>query len=384
VGIVGGGAIGLACAVHLARRSSYDVAVLEANHLASGSSGLSVGIVETQYIDPVDIELRVRAMTFFTWLEHGYDLHVTHNGYLRLGHDDESARRFARSVEIQHELGVGDACVLSASEIAARVPDMRNDDISCALFGPSDGFVDGHLYCSLLSEIATELGVQVLTRQRVVDADTDASGRHQLRTDRDTFTCDWVVNAAGPWGDRVASLLGYEMPLQPQRHQAVVVHLGRDLGYMMPSVMDYTPHSGQTGLYFRHERPGQLIAGLHSEEATAGVVNPDYYARSPDEEFLEGVADLFNGRLPSLADARLAHGWAGVYPVSPDGIPQVGPVREGATVITAGGAGGSGIQLSPVIGELVADWITFGEPRAISDGQALIPTRPTLEGVELR
>jgi sarcosine oxidase subunit beta len=108
-------------------------------------------------------------------------------------------------------------------------------------------------------------------------------------------------------------------------------------------------------------------------------VNPDDYARSADEEFLETVARLLSSRLPALSDSGLAHGWAGVYPISPDGIPQVGPGGDDPTVITAGGVGGSGIQLSPVIGELVADWIMFGEPRSISDGRALSPARPSLE-----
>jgi sarcosine oxidase subunit beta len=376
--IVGAGASGLASAVQLTTRGVTDVVVLEANHVAAGTSGLSVGIIETQYVEPLDIELRVRAMDFFRMLERDHELHVTRNGYLRLAHTEDAAAAFACSAEVQRELGVADARVLDAGEVARLVPDMRTDDVLCGLFGPSDGFLDGHLYCGLLAELAGGHGARVLGSHRLQGADTDSAGRHVLRTSRGDFTCDYVVNAAGPWADQVAALLGYSMPLEPQRQQAVVAHLGRDLGYVMPSVMDYTPHSGETGLYFRHERPGQLIAGLHTEEATEPTVDPDRYARSADADFLEGVAELLSSRLPSLADAGLAHGWAGVYPVSPDGIPQVGPGAEDPTVITAGGVGGSGMQLSPVVGELVADWVIHGEPRSISDGQALSPRRASL------
>jgi glycine/D-amino acid oxidase-like deaminating enzyme len=376
--IVGGGAIGLASAVQLALRGATDIVVLEAQHIAAGSSGLSVGIVETQYVEPLDIELRARAMSFFHLLERDRGLDITRNGYLRLGHTEAAASAFARSVEFQHDLGIADAQLLDAGDVARLVPDMRVDDVTCGLFGPSDGFIDGHLYCSLLAEWAGDLGVQVLGSHRVIGSQVEA-GRRLLHTERGSFSCDIVVNAAGPWGASVANTLGYEMPLEPQRHQAVVVHIGRDLGYVMPSVMDYTPHSGETGLYFRHERVGQLIAGVHTEEATEGTVDPERFARSADPDFLEEVARLLSGRLPSLSEAGLAHGWAGVYPVSPDGVPQVGPVDGDPTMITAGGAGGSGIQLSPVIGELVADWVTLGEPRAISYGVALIPTRPTLQ-----
>ena len=61
------------------------------------------------------------------------------------------------------------------SEIAGLVPDMRTDDVHCGLFGPSDGFVDGHLYRGLLAELATEHGIRVLQRnERLVGADVNS------------------------------------------------------------------------------------------------------------------------------------------------------------------------------------------------------------------
>jgi sarcosine oxidase, subunit beta len=376
--IVGAGAAGLCTAVHLLRRGISDVTVLERDHPAGGSSGLSIGIIETQYVEPLDIDLRAHAMTFFKELERDHNLEIVRTGYLRLGHDAEAAERFAASAAHQHGLGLTDVEVLEPREIRRLAPDMAVDEVVCGLWGPSDGFIDGHLYCALLAEIAANAGAQILVRHRLVDHELTADGSHVLHTDRGEFTADYVVNASGPWGSEVARLLGTEMPLTPQRHEAVVVHLPEPLSYVMPMVMDYTPHSGEIGLYFRHERPGQLIAGLHSEEANEEVANPDDYARSASPEFLETVAWKISERLPSLSDAGLAHGWAGLYPISPDGVPQVGPAVGCETVIAAGGGGGSGIQLSPVLGELAADWIADGAPQALAAGSALAPRRPTL------
>lgn len=376
--IVGAGAAGLCTAVQLARRGITDVTILETHHPAAGSSGLSVGVIETQYVAPLDIELRVRSMNFFNELEREHGLEIKRIGYLRLAHSSEDAEAFAASVDHQHALGVEDASLLDRDAVADLVPDMRVDDVHAGLWGPSDGFIDGHLYCSLLAEMAMSHGVRVLGRRQVVDA-SRRDGRHVLRTPSDEYECDVVVNAAGPWAARVGELLGAEIQLAPQRHQAVVVHLPAPLPYEMPMVMDYTPHSGEMGLYFRHERPGQLIAGLHSEETVEEIGDPDRYARSADADFIEGVAQHLSGRLPGLQDAGLAHGWAGLYPVSPDGVPQVGPVGDDSTVIFAGGAGGSGIQLSPIIGEVAADWIAYGEPRWTGAATALSPRRPSLE-----
>jgi sarcosine oxidase subunit beta len=372
--VVGGGAVGLSSALALARRGATDVTLLEAGYLAGASSGLSVGIVETQYLEPLDIELRVRAMEAFGQLADRHGLEFVRNGYLRLSRSQQTTERFEAAAAVQQEFGVRDARVLSRAEIAELVPEMRVDDIHAGLFGASDGYLDGHLYCTLLAELASDLGVVIRQREPVQAVESRPGGGHRLITPKGIVEADVVVNAAGAWASRVAELLGETLPILPQRHQAAIVHLGRDLGYVVPSVMDYTPDSGESGLYFRHERPGQLVAGLHTEEAVEAVADPDAYARSTDDDFLVELAELITSRLPALADSSLAHGWAGLYPVSPDGRPQVGPMPGDDSVIAAAGAGGSGIQTSPVIGELVADWILHGAPRVVPAAACLRPS----------
>ncbi len=371
--VVGAGAIGLSSALELARRGAGGVTVIEARHVAAGSSGLSVGIVETQYLDPLDIELRVRSMRVFERLEREFGLRVVRNGYLRLGHGAEAQTAFARSVEIQRELGVRAAHVLDREQVGGLVPDMRVDDVRAGLWGSSDGYVDGHLYCGLLAELAVAAGVEIRLGCELLGAEAGDGGGLRLSTSGGVFDCDVAVDAAGPWAGRVGRLLGCELGLAPQRHQACLVRLPRELSYVMPSVMDYTPGSGERGLYFRDEGPGRLIAGLHGEEASGEPADPDSFARGVDEEFEEALARKLASRLPGLVDATLAGGWAGLYPVSVAGGPLVGPLSGDAPVIVAGGAGGSGIQLSPVLGELVADWVLHGEPRVVTGARELAP-----------
>jgi glycine/D-amino acid oxidase-like deaminating enzyme len=69
VAVVGAGALGLCTAFELTELGVTDVVVLERDQVASASSGLSVGIVETQYLDPLAIELRVHSMRFFARLD---------------------------------------------------------------------------------------------------------------------------------------------------------------------------------------------------------------------------------------------------------------------------------------------------------------------------
>ena len=90
------------------------------------------------------------------------------------------------------------------------------------------------------------------------------------------------------------------------------------------------------------------------------------------------VGELLSSRLPSLADARLGNVWAGLYPISPDGSPGVGPYRDRPDVVAASGGGGSGLQASPGMGRIAAEWIVHGEPATIPGAQVLVPDRPSL------
>jgi glycine/D-amino acid oxidase-like deaminating enzyme len=376
--VVGGGALGLCTALELTELGVTSVTVLEREHPAFGSSGLSVGIVETQYLDPMAIAIRVYGMQVFARLEKESDLEVTRNGYLRLSHRAADIPTFERSVEVQRELGVTHPRVLDREEIAKLVPDMDTDGIVGGLFGREDGYIDGHHYCAVMTEMIRRKGGTVLGSTALLGADTGPDGRHVLTTSSSTLECDVVVNAAGGWGGKVGDLLGTPSSLLPQRHRALVAHLPRALDYVMPSVMDYVPSSGTQGLYFRHESRDSLIAGLHTEEVLHDIVDPDDYGRGDDNEYMSEVGELFARRLPSLAGARLGNVWAGLYPMNPDGKPAIGPYRARPAVVAALGGGGSGLQASPGIGRIAAEWIVHGEPRTIAGAEALLPDRASL------
>jgi sarcosine oxidase subunit beta len=249
--VIGGGALGLCTAFALTELGVRTVTVIERGQAASASSGLSVGIIETQYLDPLAIEVRVRSMALFRRLEVEHALPITRNGYLRLAHASADLDAFAHSVAVQHELGVADAQVLDRAALRHLVPDLECGDLAGGLFGPSDGYLDGHLFCSLLADLLRERGAAVLTSTALLSASVGPGGKHLLVTPHGTIACEVVVNAAGAWAGRVGEMLGAPAEVMPQRHRALVAHLPRALEYVMPSVMDYVPGSGEIGLYFR-------------------------------------------------------------------------------------------------------------------------------------
>jgi glycine/D-amino acid oxidase-like deaminating enzyme len=123
VAIIGGGAVGLASAWQLVERGVTDVTVLEAGEdVAAGSSSRSAGFIETQYVDPLDIELRARSMHEFRRLQRDHRLEVSEIGYLRLAPDDATLTAFHASVGIQQEFGIEGSAVLDPDRVRRLVP----------------------------------------------------------------------------------------------------------------------------------------------------------------------------------------------------------------------------------------------------------------------
>lgn len=96
--VIGAGTLGLCSALNLLEQGAR-VTVLEAQSIASGLSGRSVGVVGSQFTDPFEIMLRVHCLRRFRQWE-GQGLQFNHIGYLRLARTPRQMELFARSVEI--------------------------------------------------------------------------------------------------------------------------------------------------------------------------------------------------------------------------------------------------------------------------------------------
>lgn len=368
--VIGAGTLGMCSAFNLSERGSR-VTVLDAGSIASGSSGRSVGVVGTQLTDPFDILLRAHSVRRFREWE-SLGLRFNHIGYLRLARTAEQMELFSKSVKIQEEAGLRSR-LYQADELKQLVSHINPDGLEGGLFGPDDGFLDPHEMCTFLAGKVRARDNEIFQYRRLLGA-TRRNGGYTLDTSKGRIDCDFVVNAAGAWAPAIAAIFGQTLHVCPERHEAVAIHLDWPLGYTMPMVMDLVNGEG-TGLNFRHEKPGELIAEIHKVDSSSPE-DPDDYNDQCEEASKVKLAELLLERVPDLPGARLGRGWAGLYPVTADHRPFVGcidPSEPG--LITAAGAGGYGIQLSPVIGTIVAGLVLHGTPASIPGAEALAPTK---------
>jgi sarcosine oxidase subunit beta len=79
-------------------------------------------------------------------------------------------------------------------------------------------------------------------------------------------------------------------------------------------------------------------------------------------DFLPQVIDVAVKRLPALAEASISHAWAGLYEITPDANPVIGPVPQVEGLFLINGFSGHGFQHSPAAGRILADVIAGQDP----------------------
>ncbi|UNB53137.1 FAD-binding oxidoreductase [Mycolicibacterium sp. YH-1] len=371
--IIGGGAAGMSTAVH-ALELGAKVTVVERSYPGAESTGASAGVFTTSYRDDFDVALRVWSMACFQRWRTQIEIPFTRTGFLRLAHDSDSGQFLAEAVATQRRHGVADATMLDAAELESLIPHLQVEPEMTAMWCPSDGYTDGHVLCTALADWVRSKGGRIVRGIVVGHRKTD---RHEVElAGGDVLTADVIVNAAGGWAPKVGKILGHEIELVTERHQLIFVKLPRDLDYVMPFVMDYIQGSGTVGVYFRQEGRDRLLAGLHTNDVGLHeVVDPDDYSRRSDDDVLEEVGEQILRLLPTLDDAGLQAGYAGIYPHSPDGLPIVGPFRADPSIVACTGGGGVGVMLSPVMGRLAAEYAVGHADHCVGSSDLLLPDR---------
>jgi sarcosine oxidase, subunit beta len=365
--VVGGGAFGASAFYHLAARGWTDVLLLEQATLGSGSTGRSAAVVETQYLAADQVALCAWSMRLFRRLELEHGLPFVHHGYLRLGHTAEAIAQFHASVAMQRAQGITDAVVLEPAAVERLLPALRVDDLAGALWGPADGYVDAVRYCELLVELGRAAGGRVL-QGRPVTAIRVAGGRVTgVACGDQVVECDRVVNASGAWARRLGEALGIALPVDGYRRQLVQFQPPRPFAAPVPMVMDYVPGVEAEGLYFRDDTPARLVAGLHWEVHGdwERPDDPDRFRPAVDWAYAARVAEALAARYRGAAEFHVTGGWAGLYPLTPDSRPIVGPTPGIAGLYQALGGGGVGVQISPAVGAMVADLVATGETAVV-------------------
>ena len=330
IAVVGAGITGCACAGALAREGRR-VRVYDARGIGEGASGRNGGFAlrgaaarydvarETYGADP--------ARELWRRTEKAVDRLATiagdafrRTGSLRLAADVEERVEIQAEYEALREDGFASEW---RDELSRLRPDFRG-----AIFHPTDGAVQPAGLVQRLADLAADAGVAFAQNHRIESLESVEADQIVIATD----------------GSGRGLLPELDEALWPARGQVIATTPIRE------RLFEY-PHYARHGFdYWQQLRDRRIVLGGFRDFSILTEMTDDESTTEPIQEALDAFLVELLGELPEVT-----HRWAGIFGLTQDLLPLVGPVPGHDGVWVAAGYSGHGNVLGLLCGELVAD-----------------------------
>jgi sarcosine oxidase subunit beta len=355
--------MGASVAYHLARRGVTDVVLIEREpQLGAQSTGRNAGGFRHQFSHPANIALSKESIALFAEFEAsvGYPIDFWRDGYLFLLSSESSVNAFRANVDLQRAHGV-QVDWLAADDASRLCAGLSVDGVLAATYCADDGIADPNGVTQGFARAAQARGVEIRRGEEVTGIGIENRRVARVDTANGTISTGAVVNAAGAWAEGIGRMAGVHVPVSPERRHIFIAQPPGGGSWDEPARRGQVPQSRlmvidfESTFYFHREGAG-LLFGMGDPEEQPG------FDTTVRWDFLPKVIEVAVKRLPALADAAVSHAWAGLYEMTPDHNPIIGPAPDVGGFYTIAGFSGHGFQHSPAAGRILADLITGRPP----------------------
>jgi sarcosine oxidase, subunit beta len=344
--IIGSGSVGTPAAFYCAL-AGLKVLVLDKDaSVGQESNKKAIGGVRATHSDPAKIRLSLRSIEIFSsWKEaYGEDIEWFQGGYCFVAYRDVEERSLKALLEKQKSLGLN-IDWLEKEDLLDRVPDLNAEGLLGGTFSPEDGSASPLLAMHAIYDHALSQGAEYHFNEPVTEIVIQSGRVVGVKTPLGSYGADVVVNAAGAWANQVGKLVGLDIPVKPDSHEAAITEPVTH--FLNPMIVDIRPVPGSSNYYFYQHITGQIIFCITPAPNIWG------FDANETSAFLPMVAKRMVEVMPRLKNIRVRRTWRGLYPMTPDGQPIVGWTREVQGLFQAVGMCGQGFMLGPGLGELV-------------------------------
>jgi glycine oxidase len=344
--VVGGGAIGAACARELALAGQQVLVVESGGELGQAwraAGGMLAPQIEADG-DDVLLDLGLKSRDMYASLTGalrdttGIDIGLWQEGIARVAADSDEALVLQAKVAWQQAHGHPSEW-LDATEIRRRWPWLG--PMVGALWAPTDGALEPTRLVEALLTDARRLGATVIN-DRIRALDRSGQRITGVTGHIGHYSTAAVVIAAGAWSPLIEGL-PRQLPVTPVRGQMAALRW---------------PEGVHRAIIY--QKDSYILA--RGPEAILGSTM-EYVGFHP-EVTASGLAGIFSSTItlsPSLARGKIRRSWAGLRPITPDGLPIIGAEPDLPGLWYATGHGRNGILLAALTGRVVAQMVG-GEP----------------------
>lgn len=395
--IIGGGPIGLISAYYLLK-AGRKVTILDLNEIGKGSGAGNAGHIVPSHIIPLaapgvvtsalkwmldpnssPFGLKIRFdLKYISWLiqfaaacneanvsralepmknlgflsadnfakmieEENFDCHYQTTGFLNVYKNQKAFDAGRHEAEFMQKHGIP-VSVYEKNQIAEVEPAVR-DDVLGGVHFTGDAHLNPAVFLQLLGERIRAMGAEVHENMPVTGFASAQGKVRVVKTSAGEFEAQQVILAAGAWSPIVARDLRLDIPVQPARGYSLTASAIQNMPRQALILGDRRVAVSPFGNLIRVT--GRLEVGEYST-----TPEPRWIQR------LEGFAREYI-RLDEKLDIKET--WAGLRPVTPDGMPIIGCSPHHSNLTVATGHAMLGLSLGPGTGQVVAELVNGQE-----------------------
>jgi sarcosine oxidase subunit beta len=350
--IVGGGLMGASAAFFL-RQRGVSVLLLERWLVGQQASGVNFGNVRRQGRALSQLPLSNRASTIWRRLPEliGDDVEYLQSGHIRVCYTPERIEFLEQHVRAAREYGL-ELEMVSAAGLRKRFPFFSEEAIAGSL-SPEDGHANPRLAAPAFGRAAARLGATVIENCEITTIEKVGDDFHVVSADGRQFRAPTVMICSGAWGGAMCEKFGEPVPIVTRGPQMGVTE---PVPYQIGPAIGVSSKDPTDSIYFRQVKRGNIVfggcvRGFASHEQRRAYVNPDSTLLQLTR--MSRVA-------PMLSNLSVIRVWSGIEGYLPDELPIMGKSARVPGLYYAFGFSGSGFQLGPGVGDVMAELIHTG------------------------
>ncbi len=314
------------------------------------ATGRSAAMFHLTYGGPVLQALSAASLPLFETLDARWWPHpvLSPRGLLMIAGEEGQ-----KALDAHVASGAGALTAATVEEACARFPLLRPSRLAAAAVDPSAADIDVDALQQGYLRWFAGLGGEIRTRAPVTAA-AKTGGGWRLEAGGERIEAGVLVDAAGAWGDELASIAGVKpVGLAPRLRTAALIDApAGSEGW--PMVIE-----ARETFYLKPDAGRFLLSPADETDVVPHDAAADDFALAEGAERMEELLDWSITRRPVT--------WAGLRTFSPDRVPCIGFDPEVPDFFWLVGQGGYGVQTAPGAAALAAALIA-GDASAIPDG----------------
>jgi D-amino-acid dehydrogenase len=404
--IIGGGPVGLSCAYYLLK-SGRQVTILDAHEIGKGSGSGNAGHIVPSHIiplaapgvvtsalkwmlDPAHSPFGMKVSLdpkYISWLlqfvmacneanvqraisplnslgqlsaknfaqlitEEKFDCSYQEKGFLNLYKNEEGFHAGKHEAEFMQKHGIP-INVYDKSKVHEVEPAALSDVIGGIHF-TGDAHLNPAVFLKLLSERVRAMGAEMFENTSVTGFESMNGNITKVKTNAGDFESEQVILAAGAFTPLVARDLRLNIPIQPAR------------GYSL--TMTANKQMPRQALILGERKIA--VSPLGNLLRFTGRLEVGNYSLTPNPVWIQRIENSVREYIVLDEKLDIKETWAGLRPVTPDGMPIIGRSSRCKNLIVATGHAMLGLSLGPGTGQVVAELVNGQTPSF-----SLIPMR---------